>query len=186
MPPKNKVTKEDLISAALQIVRENGERALNARTLADRVGCSTQPVFSNFSTMEDLRVAVGVRAEELCEEYIAKETEKGEFPPYKAGGMAYIQFAAKEPELFKLLYMRDRSTDQSPEWLQSDYGMVRLVESGTGLSGDTAKLFHLEMWVFVHGVATMFATGFLNLDRELISRMLTDCYLGLRKQYGME
>ena len=100
--------------------------------------------------------------------------------------MAYIQFAAKEPELFKLLYMRDRSTEQSPEWLQSDYGMVRLVESGTGLSGDTAKLFHLEMWVFVHGVATMFATGFLNLDRELISRMLTDCYLGLRKQYGME
>ena len=45
---------------------------------------------------------------------------------------------------------------------------------------------HLEMWAYVHGIATMFATGFLDLDWELVSRMLTDSYQGLRKQYGME
>ena len=39
---------------------------------------------------------------------------------------------------------------------------------------------------YVHGIATMFATGFVDLDWELVSKMLTDSYQGLRKQYGME
>ena len=42
------------------------------------------------------------------------------------------------------------------------------------------------MWAYVHGIATMFATGFLNLEWELVSRMLTDAYLGLQKQYKKE
>ena len=54
------------------------------------------------------------------------------------------------------------------------------------LDGDTAKLFHLEMWAFVHGIAVIIATDYLKLDRELVSRMLTDCYTGLRKAYGRE
>jgi len=49
-----------------------------------------------------------------------------------------------------------------------------------------AKLFHLEMWAFVHGIAAMMATGFLDLDRELVSRMLTDAYQGLRLRFGKE
>ena len=64
--------------------------------------------------------------------------------------------------------------------------METLVHINTGLSSESAKLFHLEMWAFVHGIATMFATGFLDLSWELVSRMLSDTYLGLRKQYEME
>ena len=48
------------------------------------------------------------------------------------------------------------------------------------------KLFHLEMWAYVHGIATMFATGFMDLPWELVSQMLTDFYQGLRKQYEVE
>ena len=61
-----------------------------------------------------------------------------------------------------------------------------IVQKNTGMDEQSSKLFHLEMWAFVHGIATMFATGFLDLDWELVSRMLSDAYLGLRKQYGME
>ena len=50
MPPKVKITKEDIINAAVSLVRENGADALNARTVASLLGCSTQPVFSNFAT----------------------------------------------------------------------------------------------------------------------------------------
>ena len=60
------------------------------------------------------------------------------------------------------------------------------IKYNTGLDNAGATLFHLEMWAYVHGIATMFATGYLDLDWELVSKMLTDSYLGLRKQYGME
>ena len=64
--------------------------------------------------------------------------------------------------------------------------MEFLVQQNTGLDEQESKLFHLEMWAFVHGIAVMNATRFVELDSALISRMLTDAYLGLRKQYGKE
>ena len=186
MPPKVKVTKEDIIQAAVDIVRAHGDQALNARTVASALNCSTQPVFSNFSTMEQLRFAVVKKADALCNAYIQQEIENGEYPAYKASGMAYIRFAKEEKALFKLLYMRDRSGEAFSQGVELTKKMETIVENHTGLDGEKAKLFHLEMWAYVHGIATMFATGFLDLDWELVSKMLTDSYQGLRKQFGME
>ena len=186
MPPKVKVAREDIVNAVVEIVRKNGTNAINAREVAAILNCSTQPIFSNFTTMEELKLAVVAKADLLCEEYIQREVESGEFPAYKASGMAYIRFAKEEKELFKLLYMRDRSKETVPQELVLTNQMETIIHNTTGLDGDTKKQFHLEMWAFVHGIATMFATGYLDLDRELVSKMLTDTFLGLKKQYGME
>ena len=186
MPPKIKVTKEDIINAAVEVVRIAGEETVNARAIAQMLGCSTQPIFSNFATMDELRMAVVKRADLLFREYMRRETERGEFPPYKASGMAYIRFAKEERELFKLLYMRDRSGEAIPDSSELTDAMESIVHENTGLCGEDTKLFHLEMWAYVHGIAAMLATGFLDLDRELISRMLTDSYNGLRKQFEGE
>lgn len=186
MPPKIKVTKDEIVSAAVDIVRESGASAINARTVAARLKCSTQPVFSNFATMDELRLAVAERADLLFREYMRREAERGEYPVYKASGMAYIRFAKEERELFKLLYMRDRS-EETISGDEDLFGqMTSIVHRNTGLDGDDATLFHLEMWAYVHGIATMYATGYLDLDWSLVSKMLTDSYQGLRKHYGME
>lgn len=186
MAPKVKITKEDIIDAATEIVKENGAEALNARELAKFLKCSTQPVFSNFSNMSELRQEVIKNANATCNEYIKTEVEKGEYPPYKASGMAYIRFAKEEKELFKLLYMRNRSDDIIAEEEKLSDQMESIIKDTTGLDGEKMELFHLEMWAFVHGIATMFATGFLDLPWELVSKMLTDSYKGLKKQYELE
>ena len=186
MPPKVKISKEDIIETAIRLVRESGADGLNARSIASSLGCSTQPVFSNFSSMDELRLAVVERADEICTDYIKREAMKGEFPVFKASGMAYISFAGEEKELFKLLYMRDRKGEEIPDSNELGDSMITVIRDKTGLSGDDVKLFHLEMWAYVHGIASMAATGFAELDRELVSRMLTDAYQGLCKQYGLE
>lgn len=186
MPPKIRITKEDIINTAVNIVRNEGALALNARNIAGALNCSTQPVFSNFATMDELRLAVVEAADALCQEYMQREIESGKYPAYKASGMAYIRFAKEEKELFKLLYMRDRTTETIDEETESNAQIESMVQNNTGLNGLDAKLFHLEMWAYVHGIATMIATGFLELDWDLISRMLTDSYQGLKKQYNKE
>ena len=186
MPPKIRVTKDDIISAAVEIVRSKGAQAINARAVAAELNCSTQPVYSNFATIDELRLAVVDKAEELSREYMRREAADRKYPAYKAGGMAYIRFAKEEKELFKLLYMRDRSGEVIPESTDLSDEMESIVHKQTGLSGLDVKLFHLEMWALVHGIAVMFATGYVELDPELVSKMLTDSYQGLRKQYGME
>ena len=72
---------------------------------------------------------------------------------------------------------------ESLDWRSAEPSHTKVTR---GLDSDAARLFHLEMWAFVHGIAVMFATGFLDLDWELVSKMLTDAYRGLRKQYGTE
>ena len=186
MPPKVKITKEDIVNTAVEIVRSNGAQALNARTIAAELNCSTQPIFSNFATMEELHLAVVEKADLLCQTYMHREVESGVFPAYKASGMAYIRFAKEETELFKLLYMRDRSSETVPDTIEFGDQMESFVQICTGLDKGTVKIFHLEMWAFVHGIAAMIATGFVDLDFELVSRMLTDAYLGMRKQYNLE
>ena len=42
MPPKVKITKQDIIDTALALIREGGESALNARAIAAALNCSTQ------------------------------------------------------------------------------------------------------------------------------------------------
>ena len=186
MAPKVKITKEEILSAAVELVRTGGEQSLNARNIASALNCSTQPIFSNFATMEELRYAVLVQADALYRDYIQREMESGKYPAYKASGMAYIRFAKEEKELFKLLYMRTRKEDSCVDDTVLFNQMTAMVGETTGLKEDRTTLFHLEMWAYVHGIATMFATGFFNIEWDLVSKMLTDAYQGLKKQYESE
>ena len=185
MPPKIKITKNEIINTALSLVRECGTEALNARNIAASLGCSTQPIFSNYQSMDELRTDVNHAAYEKYLEYLKRESESGKYPVYKAYGIAYIRFASEEKELFKLLFMSDRSgtaASTSPDFTAS----VKIIMQSNGLSEEKATLLHLENWSFVHGIATMLATSFLDLSWELISDMLSDVYQGLRLRHISE
>ena len=46
MAPKNKFTKDEMVAAALRVVRAKGADGLTAKTIADELGTSTQPIFT--------------------------------------------------------------------------------------------------------------------------------------------
>ena len=186
MPPKAKITRADILQTALDLIRREGGDALNARSIAAALDCSTQPIFSNYASMEELRSAVIAAAAEICGRYIAREVAAGNYPTYKASGIAYIRFAKEEKNLFQLLYMRDRANREEPYEIKMFGQMQDFVQGYTGLESDRARLFHLEMWTFVHGLATMMATGSLELDMELVSVMLSDAYMGIKQRFDKE
>ena len=185
MAPKVKISKEDIISAALEIIKSRGSEALSARDIAAKLGCSTQPIFSNFSSMEDLERQVINEAYEIYLGRLKKEAENESCPKYKSFGMAYIRFAKEEKELFKLLFMRDRTGEAVSESSDFEESVKYIVES-TNLSREKAILLHLETWAAVHGIATMLATSFLPLEWELISDILSDVYVGLKNRHTEE
>lgn len=69
---------------------------------------------------------------------------------------------------------RDEKTEESIEILQKNLGFDR----------DTAYRFHLEMWIYVHGIASMIATGYLKWDMDFVSQALTDCFEGLKYRFS--
>ena len=184
MPRKTVIHKEDIINAAVEIVRTDGYENLNARAIARRLGCSTQPLFSNFSNMEDLTGSVIRRSLEIYNDFVAREfTKPHDYPPYKTNGMAYIRFALEEKNHFKLLYMRDRTNDPEPVEQSTFSDVLPLIMKATGLDREQASLFHFEIWAAVHGIAVMVASSYYNADMDLISLTLTDVYQGLLHRF---
>ena len=94
-------------------------------------------------------------------------------------------YTQEEKELFKLLFMRDRTgEDLSPS---PDFERSACIISNTfGVSMEIARFIHLEVWACVHGLGTMIATNFLPLELELISTMVSDVYQGIRAKYSTE
>ena len=182
MPPKAKITKEEIVAAALTLVRQEGIGALNARSLAAALSRSTQPLFSNFEGMEKLEREVIGAAYARYLDFIKSEIESEKYPRYKAFGMAYIRFAREERALFHLLFTRDRTGEDlspSPDYDES----VDMIAAANGLEKNVAERIHLEMWALVHGIGTMIATSFLMLDEALISQMISDVYQGIIARY---
>ena len=103
MAPKNKFTKEEMVTAAMRVVREGGVGALTAKTLAAALGASTQPIFTAFGSMDGVRQAVYDAAVRVYDGY----TDAGlrEKIPFFGVGMQYIRFAREEPELYRLLFL---------------------------------------------------------------------------------
>ena len=183
MPPRVRFSREDVLNAAFEIVRESGMDALNARSVAARVGSSTQPLFRVFSGMDEIRSAVTDMAQSRFDEYI-KAAQAGDMPVYKKTGLAYIRFAREEKQLYRLLFMRERQdeTEETISRQTADYVRNAGMES-TGLESADMDRFHMHMWVYVHGLATMISTGYMDVSDEMVSFLLTECYQGLRKQF---
>lgn len=184
MPPKFRFTREEILNAALGLTRRGGLSGLTARALAAELNCSAKPIFGLFENMEEVQREVCSSANALYQNYLREDMAKGEYPPYKASGMAYIRFAREERELFKLLFMRDRSRELTAEDREEIRPLLELIQQNLGLSEDDAYMFHLEMWLYVHGIATMIATSYLDWQDDLISRVLTDAYMGLKYRYS--
>ncbi|MBQ3584778.1 MAG: TetR/AcrR family transcriptional regulator [Lachnospiraceae bacterium] len=186
MPPKCKFKKEEIVQAALEIARDAGIASVTARAVASKLNSSPKVIFGHFQSMDELQNELLKSAGDLYQNYIYEDIASKKYPPYKASGMAYIRFAKEEKELFKLLFMRDRSNETITENSEEIRPLLEILKKNLGLSEAEANMFHLEMWLFVHGIATMSATSYLDLDMDFISKTLTDEYMGLKHQYCRE
>ena len=182
MPAKKLISRDEIITAAFEIVRKDGMEALNMRAVANKCNCSTQPIYLSFKGADELKAEVAQKGYGEFTKFIESEMASGKYPEYKSIGMGYIRFAAEEPELFKYLFMRRRD-GEATEYEKFSYdASAMVIMKNYGLYKSDAEVLHAEMWIFVHGIAAMIATGYQKWDGELISRMLTDAYKGFISQ----
>ena len=184
MPPKAKFTKDEIIEAAVGIVREEGFSALTARVLGARLGSSARPVFTVFQGMEEVQQAVIRRAKEIYGEYV--EEGLSDDIPFRGVGTQYILFSIREPKLFQLLFMKEQK--KMPELsgvlplIDDNYGQILLsIEQSYGLKGPSAERLYRHMWIYSHGIAALCATGMCRFTGEEIKGMLAEAGKGILK-----
>lgn len=182
MPPKVKVTEEEILNVSIRMVREKGIESLNARDLAKEIGCSVHPIFRSFHSMDGLKTAVYKRAEEIynhCMMTAGEQPEDG----FLNMGLAYIDFAKNEKNLFKLLFMSDAFREQSIMDIvgttEGDDEVIEMLCQKIGLSEKAAKELYAGIWITTHGIAAMFATNNCRFSDEENRRVLNNSFMGL-------
>ena len=139
MPPKPKFTKDEVVNAALGIVRAQGEAALTARALAEALGSSARPIFTLFSGMEEVKEALYEPAFDAFYRYC--DGFKDFIPRFKKLGVTLVSFATSEPHLFEFLFIGRRSQTRTlDEWCSSRIAdeAIRVVEEDYGLDHEVA------------------------------------------------
>lgn len=153
---------------ACRFTRERGFDAVTARAIADTLHSSSKVIFSAFSGMDDLLAATIDAADAQYRAYSADFVRDSADPPYKAVGTAYIRFARNEPNLFHLLYMRDRRREDHSGDAENIAVLVDFLMAKLHITREDATLLHIEMWAYVHGIAVLCASGQQNWDDAVI------------------
>ncbi|MBO5337097.1 MAG: TetR/AcrR family transcriptional regulator [Lachnospiraceae bacterium] len=173
MPPKPKYTREELIEAALELVRECGIDAVVARNLGNKLGVAPSTIFTHFESVEDIRQAVLEAARNLYNGYVEEGLRMT--PPMKGFGVQYIRFAMEEHNLFTLLFMQKREGFNMVDFIITEGHYERIIQAAQTdffLVREQAELLYHNMFTYAHGIAAMSATGVCSFSIEEIAQML--------------
>jgi AcrR family transcriptional regulator len=182
MPPKPKYTKEEIVNAAFELTREKGIDAVVAREVGKRLNTSSSPIFTIWSSMEELKEDVRRLAIQKYREYMADIFDY--FPSFKEFGMRCVGFAAEEPNLFRLLFLTKRE-EHSPyvrfkqEFESIFIPLVEEIMSQFGLSKSDAEDLLSQMIIFANGIAAYVLTDENSFSRETVSRDLSQVCIGI-------
>ena len=182
MPPKAKFQKEEIVTAAFEIVRKEGWKALTARALGAKLGSSACPIFTVFQNMEEVQQEVEEEAKAKYKEYVQKGLKEN--PAFKGVGTQYILFAQKEPQLFQHLFMEKQKEMPSfagvlPVIEESYIEILASIENGYGVSKEVAEKLYRHLWIYTHGIATLCATEMCHFTAKEISEMMTEVFSSL-------
>ena len=180
MPPRAKITKEMIVDTAFSIVQEQGIDKVTARSISEKLNCSTQPVLYHFATIEEIKDNVYKKADEYHTGYIMNmEQDYGN--PMLAIGVNYIRFAMEEKNLFRFLFQSN---------VFSGFGILDLVESEEicpllevlkqelDMPMEQVKKVFSTLFIFVHGYASLYANNTMVFDEKEVLEALDNVFLG--------
>lgn len=175
--PKQRITRENVIDAAFEIARIGGMEAVTVKSIADRLGCSVQPIYSYCSSMEGLRRGVIEKTVRFVREYADARTDKDD--PFRSTGRAYVSLAKEEPNLFALFIFHKRNGVSSLEDFygsEADPRTAEFIAERLEMSVSQARKLHLDMLIYTIGIGTVFAMTEPGIRAEEIYAQQEEAY----------
>ena len=185
MPAAKRVSRDQIIDAAVDVLRDGGFSAVNARSVAKKIGCSTQPIYFSFKSMDELKAALTERAIQMHTQRVRDSLRRheGNDSRYSSYGMGFVKFAAEEKQLFRWLYLEGQQLGpyQSDILMQEIIGVI---VDEFGYTEDVAHRFHQDMIYFTYGLAILANTDHLHLMEPELREALRREFRALIAIYG--
>lgn len=169
------ITKEMILASAFDIVREKGLEGISNRELAKKLNCSIRPIYYQFQNVEELYNELYVEIEKYFYKFLM-DNMNDDMPKYKQVGINYIKFAKEEKEFFKILFMSEIDlglNDFIAKDMEDFKELSKLIKISTNLNDEDIESFHIKMWIFSHGLATLVASSTLNISDKQLKQLLS-------------
>ena len=185
MPAVKKVSREEIIDAAVDVLRDGGFSSVNARSVAKKLGCSTQPIYFSFKNMDELKTALTERAIQMHTKRVndSLQAHEGNDSRYSSYGMGFVKFASEEKKLFRWLYLDGEQLGPYRNDVLFPEAIEVIVEE-FGYSEETARLFHQDMVYYSYGLAILANTEHLNLTEAELREAFRREFRALTAIYG--
>ena len=185
MPAVRKASREQIIDAAVAVLRDDGFSAVNARSVARKLGCSTQPIYFSFKNMDELKAALTERAIELHTQRVrdSLRAHEGSDSRYSSYGMGFVKFAAEEKQMFRWLYLEGKQLGP----YQNDVllpEVIAVIVEEFGYTENIARRFHQDMIYFSYGLAILANTDHLHLTETELREAFRREFRALTAIYG--
>lgn len=184
MPPKNKFSKEEITDVAFNIAKEYGMDGISIRKVADKVGCSIAPIYVNFKDIDEVKMAVIKKSQEVIKKLI-EEQKTGE--NFLDIGVASVKFAMDYTALFNDLVLKDNIFFDNDDNFQNI--LIEKMKNDIELKDfteDELRLVLIKMKIFQVGLAVMVTKDkfIKQLNEEQIIELLKstgrDVILGIK------
>jgi len=175
MGRRTQITKEIILKTALQMLIRDGYGTITIKTLATEIGCSTQPIVWHFENMNGFRKAFL----EYCIDYA-----KSRFTVWNGSlddllaetARGYITIACNMPNLFRFVFVDNKDECKNSDVVQklqldNTKKIIALLCQEKGLSEQQATSFLMNYELYIHGIASYTASGFVNYPEEEIIAM---------------
>ena len=189
MPSYPQIPKETILSAALEMLIEDGYNAITIKTLSNKLGCSTQPISWHFGSMEGLRKALA----EAAYKYASKKTnmvEKNIPEEFEKIGLNYIDMAIDEPNLVKFISAESGRSLYNGQLINAmSHERNRQILSGMSdameIDYDLTEKYMTAMVTYTHGLAMLIASGILKDSKEELHRRFGETGVRFMISYGV-
>ena len=188
MGRRTQITREIILESALRMLIREGYSAINIKSLAGEIGCSTQPIVWHFENMSGFRKAFF----EYCIGYA-----RGQFAAWNGSlddlltetARGYITIACNMPHLFRFVFADNKEECKNSDAVQrlqldNTQKIIQLLCREKGLNEQQAASFLMNYEFYIHGIASYTASGFCSYPEEEIIAMANrarDAFLAYEK-----
>ena len=174
MSKPTKITKEIILEKALEIIRTQGIEKVSNREIAKKLNSSIRPIYYQFKNSEELYNELLMKMETYFYSFLLDNAVE-DIPKYKQIGINYIKFAKEEPNIFKALFMKKNNlvVENFIGQIKEFKEIEKFVKVSTNLKNEEIKSFHVKMWIFTHGLATLVASNTINFNDQQIRDLLS-------------
>ena len=182
-------TRQNILDAALEIVKEDGWQALSMRKIADKIEYTAPIIYEYFENKEGILLELTRQGYIILNQEIKKAMSRQTVPAKQLEAMwiAYWNFAFAHKELYQLMFgvemnccYQKKSFPEADHLNKIFFDVIKAVMTAENPDEDLICRKHYTFWSIIHGLISI---NLVNRGRgqEMNEQILQDAIKGIIK-----